>query len=271
MALQWLPLAAQDTSAFSPLPPSFVHMLDAAVVSAPALGVNWRDIEIADYNVERDKYQTLEADIRRLWPAVQLMTIALEPVQDVVYTGISAIPSDSILAQKRELRSMKKAARLDRKKGESKTYTVSLGSASLEVEAEDEQEPVSTDTLRVEDHPCTIAQAELQGYRPTGNLDGQGMAVLVMDSTVEVPFDSFGDSMLIIHLLDRQNQGLKSFVSDYAAAVKVPYWGVMKLATRFSGYRIDRAYQGRGRDGRIEHIIRRHQLGILEHPCRCDE
>jgi hypothetical protein len=264
-------VSAQDTAMYSPIPVPFINLLDVAVISGPAQGVDWRSVEIKEYDIQSEKYQELEATILRLWPTVQLMVMGLEPVEELVSSGISSIPKDTLLAQKSALKSAKKAAKKSRRQGESESFNVTIGSSSSASTEEEEAEAPSNDTLRIKDDPCLIAQTEMGGYRSTDIVDEQNRRILVKDTAAADLFSDFGESLLLFHLLDREFQGFKSFISAYAGAVKMPYWGVIKFATRMSGYRINREYQARGRDGMIEHIIRRHNLDYSQHPCHYQE
>ena len=253
---------------------SYVHLLDAAVVVVPEAGPNWRDMDIKDYDDSRKKYQELETMVLKVWPRVQLLTAMMDTLRPVFLAGIDAVPKDTLMAQRREIKEGQQKAKAERKaerKGRKSAENNPLDEDEPKLEDESELMLIGEakdvpDTLFMPDDDCMLALKELNGFLRADSVDDRGYRMLVEDTTFQ---DVLGlkEGLLLVHLLDRQNPGMLDFVDDYAKAVKLPFWGTIKMFSRLTGYRVSRAYNPEGADGRIEHIIRKHGLDLLDLPC----
>ena len=277
--LGWTSLTGQTPVDTSTVPPSFrpyVHLLGSAEVVAPASGPNWRSMDIKDYDEEKTKYRELEAMVLDVWPQVQIITVMLDTLRPTFLSGIQAVPEDTLKAHRKgieEDRAESKAQKKEERKG--KKAAKKEGQNEPESEEPDEDsdmeiaiggESDGPDTLFMPDIDCWIAMQEQDGYFRTDSLNADGERMMVQDTAFE---DEMGmkEAFLLVHLLDRQNPGMLDFADDYAKAIKLPYWRTIKMFSRLTGYRINRAYDPEGADGRIEHIIRKHGLDLLDPPC----
>lgn len=280
-------LSAQGTLDTSAVPAGFrpyVHLLGSAEVVAPSSGPNWRAMDIKDYDEAKKKYQELEEMVLAVWPQVQIITVMLDTLRPTFLTGIDAVPEDTIKAhreglqedraeskaQRKEERQEKKAVKKAAKKEESDDSKSAAKSEEQEPDGEVEisigGESDGLDTLFMPDIDCWLAMQEQDGYIRTDSLNADGERMMVQDTAFE---DEMGmkEAFLLVHLLDRQNPGMLGFADDYAKAIKLPYWRTIKMFSRLTGYRINRSYDPEGADGRIEHIIRKHGLDLLDPPC----
>ena len=246
----------------------YVHLLGSAEVVAPESGPNWRSMDIGDYDEDRKKYQELEEMVLAVWPSVQIITVMLDTLRPTFLSGIESVPSDTLQAHRQQVQDGKAEAKAERKqerrdkKERKKADLTEEDALTLEIGA-DSQGP---DTLFMPDVDCWIAMQEQDGYIQTDSLNAEGERMLLQDPDFE---DDMGlkEGFLMVHLLDRQNPGMLDFADDYAKAVKLPYWRTIKMFSRLTGYRLNRSYDPEGADGRIEHIIRKHGLDLLDPPC----
>ena len=253
---------------------SYVHLLDAAVVVVPETGPNWRAMDIKDYDDSRKKYQELETMVLKVWPRVQILTVVMDTLRPVFLAGIDAVPKDTLMAQRREIKEGQQKAKAERKaerKGRKSEENDSLDEDEPKLEEESEliligEAKDAPDTLFMPDDDCMLALQELNGFLRADSVDDRGYRMMVEDTTFEDVL-SMKEGLLLVHLLDRQNPGMLDFVDDYAKAVKLPFWGTIKMFSRLTGYRLNRPYNPESTDGRLEHIIRKHDLDLLELPC----
>ena len=277
--LGWTSLKGQTPLDTSTVPPSFrpyVHLLGSAEVVAPASGPNWRAMDIKDYDEQKKKYLELEAMVLDVWPQVQIITVMLDTLRPTFLSGIEAVPQDTLKAHRKgiaEDRADSKAQKkAERKEKKALKKEAQHESAPEEPDEESDMEIAignasdGPDTLFMPDIDCWIAMQEQDGYFRTDSLNAEGERMMVQDTAFE---DEMGtkEAFLLVHLLDRQNPGMLDFADDYAKAIKLPYWRTIKMFSRLTGYRINRAYDPEGADGRIEHIIRKHGLDLLDPPC----
>ena len=268
-----LPLVAraQETLDTNAVPAGFrpyVHLLGSAEVVAPESGPNWRAMDIGDYDEDRKKYQELEEMVLAVWPSVQIITVMLDTLRPTFLSGIEAVPSDTLRAHRQQVQDGKTEAKAERKqerrdkKARKKADVTEKDALTLEIGADSD----GPDTLFMPDVDCWIAMQEQDGYARTDSLDSEGNRMLLRDPEFE---DEMGlkEGFLLVHLLDRQNPGMLDFADDYAKAIKLPYWRTIKMFSRLTGYRLNRSYDPGGGDGRIEHIIRKHGLDLLDPPC----
>ena len=253
----------------------YVHLLGSAEVVAPESGPDWRSMEIEDYDEDRKKYRELEEMVLAVWPSVQIITVMLDPLRPTFLSGIESVPTDTLRAHRQQVKNDRAEAKADRKeeRKEKKARKKDGSSESpSEVSEKDEvtiaigEEPDGPDTLFMPDVDCWIAMQEQDGYTRTDSLNAEGERLLLRDPDFE---DEMGlkEGFLLVHLLDRQNPGMLDFADDYAKAIKLPYWRTIKMFSRLIGYRLNRSYDPKGADGRIEHIIRKHGLDLLDPPC----
>ena len=269
------PLQAQETLDTAAVPASFrpyVHLLGSAEVVAPANGPNWRAMDIKAYDEDRKKYQELEAMVLKVWPQVQIMTVMLDTLRPTFLTGIDAVPSDTLRAQRKSIQSERDAEKAERK-AERKDKNDDAAADGLPEDSEDESveltlggETEGPDTLRLSGDDCMVALMAQQGYLDLDSLDADGQRLMVQDTAFDGDL-GIKEGFMLVHLLDRQNPGMLDFADDYAKAVKLPYWGAIKTFSRFTGYRINKSYDPERYDGRLEHIIRKHGLDLLDLPC----
>lgn len=268
-----LPLVAraQETLDTNAVPAGFrpyVHLLGSAEVVAPESGPNWRAMDIGDYDEDRKKYQELEEMVLTVWPSVQIITVMLDTLRPTFLSGIEAVPSDTLRAHREQVQDGKAEAKAERKqerrdkKARKKADLPEEDALTLEIGADSD----GPDTLFMPDVDCWIAMQEQDGYARTDSLDSEGNRMLLRDPEFE---DEMGlkEGFLLVHLLDRQNPGMLDFADDYAKAIKLPYWRTIKMFSLLTGFRINRSYDPEGADGRIEHIIRKHGLDLLDPPC----
>ena len=268
-----LPLVAraQETLDTNAVPAGFrpyVHLLGSAEVVAPESGPNWRAMDIGDYDEDRKKYQELEKMVLAVWPSVQIITVMLDTLRPTFLSGIEAVPSDTLRTHRQQVQDGKTEAKAERKqerrdkKARKKADLSEEDAINLEIGADTD----GPDTLFMPDVDCWIAMQEQDGYARTDSLDVEGNRMLLRDPEFE---DEMGlkEGFLLVHLLDRQNPGMLDFADDYAKAIKLPYWRTIKMFSRLTGYRLNRSYDPEGADGRIEHIIRKHGLDLLDPPC----
>lgn len=261
-----------DTNAVPAAFRPYVHLLGSAEVIAPASGPDWRSMDIKDYDQSRSKYQELEALVLKVWPQVQILTVMLDSLRPVFLNGIDAVPQDTLLAQREEIsegRAESKAQRkADRKarKNEPDPAPAPSDTESDDVSVSFGGDADGPDTLFIQDDACMLALQEQNGYMSTDSLDGRGYRMMVEDTAFEGEL-GMKEGFLLVHLLDRQNPGMLDFADDYAKAVRLPFWRTIKMFSRLSGYRLNRIYDPTGADGRIEHIIRKHGLDLLDPPC----
>lgn len=274
-----MPLAGQeiDTNSVPEAFRPFVHLLEAAEVVAPESGPNWRALDIKDYDEDRRKYQELETMVLKVWPQVQILTVMMDTLRPTFLAGIDAVPRDTLLAQRREIKNDQQEAKAERKaerksrksKEEPKENADGeLSEEEVELALIGEAEDVP-DTLFLPDDDCMLALQELDGFQRTDSIDDRGYRMMLQDTTFDDDM-SMKEGFLLVHLLDRQNPGMLDFADDYAKAVKLPFWGTIKMFSRLTGYRLNRSYDPTGADGRIEHIIRKHDLDLLDPPCAQD-
>ena len=232
-------------------------------------------MDIKDYDEGQKKYQELEALVLKVWPRVQIATVMLDTLRTTFIAGIDAVPSDTLQAHRQQIREGQAEAKDERKaerkqKKADKKQGVPPDDAGREIEAgpslEIGGESDGPDTLFMPDIDCWIAMQEQDGYFRTDSLNAAGERMLVEDTTVDGEM-AMKEGFLLVHLLDRQNPGMLDFADDYAKAIKLPYWGTIKMFSRLTGYRLNRSYDPEGADGRIEHIIRKHGLDRLDPPC----
>jgi len=267
------PIQAQETLDTASVPAPFrpyVHLLGSAEVIAPASGPNWRAMDIKVYNEDRKKYQELEAMVLKVWPQVQIMTVMLDTLRPTFLAGIDAVPLDTLRAQRKSIQSERDAAKAERKaerknKNDDATADESVES-SESVEVALGEETTGPDTLRLSGDDCMVALMTQQGYLDLDSLDADGQRLMVQDTAFDGDL-GIKEGFLLVHLLDRQNPGMLDFADDYAKAVKLPFWGAIKTFSRLTGYRINKSYDPERYDGRIEHIIRKHGLDLLDPPC----
>ena len=268
-----LPLAAgaQETLDTNAVPAGFrpyVHLLGSAEVVAPESGPNWRAMDIGDFDENRKKYQELEEMVLAVWPRVQIITVMLDTLHPTFLSGIQAVPSDTLRAHRQQVQDEKAEAKAERKqnrkenKKRKKADLPEEDALTLDIGADSN----GPDTLFMPDVDCWMAMQEQDGYVRTDSLNAEGERMLLRDPEFE---DEMGmkAAFLIVHLLDRQNPGMVDFADDYAKAIKLPYWRTIKMFSRLTGYRLNRSYNPEGADGRIEHIIRKHGLDLLDPPC----
>lgn len=262
-----------DTNAVPASFRPYVHLLASAEVVVPASGPNWRAMDIKDYDQESRKYQELEALVLKLWPQVQILTVILDTLRPTFLGGIGTIPQDTLLAQRREIKEGREEFKAEKKSARKSRRNEEPGDTDTALKEDDEGFELSIgdgtdgpDTLFVPDDDCMIALQEQQGYIATDSIDAQGRRVMIEDTTYSVDM-GMKEGFLLVHLLDRQNPGMLDFADDYARAVRLPFWGTVKMFSRLSGYRLNRSYDPEGADGRIEHIIRKHGLDLLDPPC----
>ena len=277
--LGWTSLTGQTPVDTSTVPPSFrpyVHLLGSAEVVAPASGPNWRSMDIKDYDEQKTKYLELEAMVLDVWPQVQIITVMLDTLRPTFLSGIEAVPEDTLKAHRKGI-AEDRAESKAQKKEERKEKKAAKKEVRNEPESEEQDEDSDMeiaiggesdgpDTLFMPDIDCWIAMQEQDGYFRTDSLNADGERMMVQDTAFE---DEMGmkEAFLLVHLLDRQNPGMLDFADDYAKAIKLPYWRTIKMFSRLTGYRINRSYDPEGADGRIEHIIRKHGLDLLDPPC----
>ena len=283
---------AQETLDTSAVPASFrpyVHLIGSAEVVAPASGPNWRSMDIKAFDEGRKKYQELEAMVLKVWPQVQILTVMLDTLRPTFLSGINAVPSDTLRAQRKaiaagraeekaeekaekaEEKAARKAKRQDGEAAASDGGTNDSANDEVEQDAQDVEltlggEAKGPDTLRISDNDCMAALMLEQGYLDLDSLDANGQRLLVQDTAFEGEL-GIKEGFLLVHLLDRQNPGMLDFADDYAKAVKLPYWGMIKTFSRLTGYRINKTYDPERYDGRLEHIIRKHNLDLRDPPC----
>lgn len=285
-------LCAQSNLDTSAVPVSFrpyVHLLGSAEVVAPASGPNWRAMDVKDYDEDKKKYQELEELVLAVWPQVQIITVMLDTLRPTFLSGIEAVPEDTLKAHRKGLQEDRAESKAERKADRQETKTAkkaakkegsddSIAAAAAAEQGPEESEDeravsISTggesdgpDTLFMPDIDCWLAMQEQDGYLRTDSLNEEGERMMVQDTAFE---DEMGmkEAFLLVHLLDRQNPGMLDFADDYAKAIKLPYWRTIKMFSRLTGYRINRSYNPEGADGRIEHIIRKHGLDLLDPPC----
>ena len=272
-----LPLAveAQQTLDTNAVPEGFrpyVHLLGSAEVIAPPDGPDWRSMEIKDYDQNQKKYRELEEMVLALWPSVQIITVMLDTLRPTFLSGIESVPTDTLRAHRQEVKDGRAQAKADRKEERKDKKARKNDESTKEPSEEDEvsitfgEESEGPDTLFMPDVDCWIAMQDQDGYVRTDSLNADGERMLLRDPDFE---DEMGmkAAFLIVHLLDRQNPGMLDFADDYAKAIKLPYWRTIKMFSRLTGYRLNRSYDPEGADGRIEHIIRKHGLDLLDPPC----
>lgn len=271
-------LGAQQPVDTASVPASFrpyVHLLGSAEVVAPAAGPNWRAMDIKAYDEQRKKYQELEAMVLDVWPQVQIITVMLDTLRPTFLTGIEAVSQDTLKAHREGLQEDRAEAKAERKAERRNKKTDRRGTAGDDGPEEDEDNDIELtfggesegpDTLFIPDIDCWIAMQEEDGYFRTDSLNADGERMMVQDTAFEGEM-GMKEAFLLVHLLDRQNPGMLDFADDYAKAIKLPYWRTIKMFSRLTGYRINRAYDPEGADGRIEHIIRKHGLDLLDPPC----
>ncbi|MCH1575850.1 MAG: hypothetical protein L7S67_06210, partial [Flavobacteriales bacterium] len=241
---------AQETMDTSAVPASFrpyVHLLGSAEVVAPPSGPNWRAMDIKAFDEGRKKYQELEAMVLKVWPQVQILTVMLDTLRPTFLSGIDAVPSDTLRAQRKAIaadraaekeeekaeKAEEKAARnAKRQDGEVAEGTADATADEAEKDAQDVEltlggESKGPDTLRISDNECMAALMLEQGYLDLDSLDADGKRLLVQDTAVDGEL-GIKEGFLLVHLLDRQNPGMLDFADDYAKAVKLPYWGMIK-------------------------------------------
>jgi len=276
------PLLCQETADTAVFPAGFrpfVHLIDAAEVVAPASGPNWRAMDIKAYDQNRKKYMELEAMVLKVWPQVQILTVMMDTLRPAFLAGIASVPQDTLAAQRKaikadqqvqkaEKKAEKKADRLARKSDASKDVGADEGDAAsddvtLSLGGDGTTGP---DTLRIADNDCMVAFQQQQGYLDLDSLDAEGKHLMLQDTAYDGDL-GIKEGFLLVHLLDRQNPGMLGFADDYAKAVKLPYWGAIKTLSRFTGYRLNKVYDPERYDGRLEHIIRKHGLDLLDPPC----
>lgn len=237
-------------------------------------------MDIKDYDEDQKKYQELEAMVLKVWPQVQILTVMLDTLRPTFLAGIDAVPDDTLRAQRKRIeedRAEEKAERKEERKAKRKEKkedndreespkATHSDEVSQDVELSLGGDPSGPDTLRLSGDDCMVALMVAQGYLDLDSLDAEGHRLLVQDPAYE---DEMGikEGFLLAHLLDRQNPGMLDFADDYAKAIKLPFWGTIKMFSRLTGYRINRSYDPEGADGRIEHIIRKHGLDLLDPPC----
>ena len=268
-----LPLAveAQEALDTNAVPEGFrpyVHLLGSAEVIAPPDGPDWRSMDIKDYDQDRKKYRELEEMVLAVWPSVQIITVMLDTLRPTFLSGIESVPTDTLRAHRQQVRDERAEDKAERKEERKDKKERKQDGAS----EEDEDslaiggEPDGPDTLFMPDVDCWIAMQEQNGYSRTDSLNAEGERMLLQDPDFE---DELGlkEGFLLVHLLDRQNPGMLDFADDYAKAIKLPYWRTIKMFSRLTGYRLNRSYDPEGADGRIEHIIRKHGLDLLDPPC----
>ena len=256
--------SAQVPASFRP----YVHLLGSAEVIAPAAGPDWRAMDIKDHDQDRSKYRELEAQVLALWPRVQIITVMLDTLRPTFLSGIESVPTDTLRAHRQGVKDSQAQAKADRKeeRKEKKARNQEDTSDANEVGITIGEESEEPDTLFMPDVDCWIAMQEQDGYFRTDSLDEEGQRMMVQDTAFK---DEMGmkEAFLLVRLLDRQNPGMLDFADDYAKAIKLPYWRTIKVFSRLSGYRLNRSYDPEGADGRIEHIIRKHDLDRLAPPC----
>lgn len=271
-------LSAQELVDTNAVPTAFrpyVHLLGSAEVVAPASGPNWRAMEIKDYDQDQKKYQELEALVLKVWPRVQIATVMMDTLRSTFLAGIDAVPSDTLKAHrqqvedgqaeaKAERKADRKQKKADKKQGAPPPDSEEVADDTVSLEFGEASD--GPDTLFIPDIDCWIAMQEQEGYFRTDSLNAEGERMLVEDTTVDGEI-GMKEGFLLVHLLDRQNPGMLDFADDYAKAIKLPYWGTIKMFSRLTGYRLNRSYDPEGGDGRIEHIIRKHGLDLLDPPC----
>jgi len=269
---------SQDVVDTNAVPTSFrpyVHLLGSAEVVAHGDGPNWRAMDIKDFDEDRKKYRELEEMVLKVWPSVQIITVMLDTLRPTFLAGIDAVPSDTLKAHRREVKEGQAEAKAERKaekKSKKAKEKDKKGDDTTDEEPDDAVElslggdADGPDTLFMPDIDCWLAMQEQDGYLRTDSLNDEGKRMMVEDTTLK---DETGmkEAFLMAHLLDRQNPGMLDFADDYAKAIKVPYWRAIKMFSRLTGYRLNRSYDPEGADGRIEHIIRKHGLDLLDPPC----
>ncbi len=271
-------MEAQDLVDTNTVPEAFrpyVHLLGSAEVVAPASGPNWRAMDIKDYDEGRKKYRELEALVLKVWPRVQIATVMMDTLRSTFLAGINAVPSDTLKAHRQQVKDGQAEAKAERKADRKEKKADKKQEAPLPDSDEAAEDAVSVelgeasdgpDTLFMPDIDCWIAMQEQDGYFRTDSLNEEGERMLVEDTTLDGEM-GMKEGFLLVHLLDRQNPGMLDFADDYAKAIKLPYWGTIKMFSRLTGYRLNRSYDHEGADGRIEHIIRKHGLDLLDPPC----
>lgn len=256
--------SAQVPASFRP----YVHLLGSAEVIAPESGPDWRSMEIQDYDQDQKKYRELEEMVLAVWPSVQIITVMLDTLRPTFLAGIESVPSDTLRAHRQGVKDSRTQAKADRKeeRKEKKARNQEDPSETDEVSINLGEESEGPDTLFMPDVDCWIAMQEQDGYVRTDSLNDEGERMLLRDPEFE---DEMGlkEGFLLVHLLDRQNPGMLDFADDYAKAIKLPYWRTIKMFSRLTGYRLNRSYDPEGADGRLEHIIRKHNLDRLDPPC----
>lgn len=270
-----------DSTAFPPGFRPFVHLIGAAEVVATDEGPDWRGMDIKDYDETKNKYLDLEVMVLKVWPQVMIISSMLDTMRTSFSQGIESVPDSTLKAQrasiqsgKEERKAEKKAEKRARKSDppldkEAQEETSSQPGdqdtgVSVEIgKSESEQTP---DTISVSNDPCMIALQEQQGFIALDSLDAEGQQLMVSDTAFQDDM-GFKEGFLLVHLLDRQNPGMLNFADDYAKAVKLPFWSTIKMFSRLSGYRINKAYDPERYDGKLEHIIRKHGLDLQTSPC----
>ena len=277
-------VAAQEVVDTNSVPASFrpyVHLLGSAEVVAPADGPNWRAMDIKAYDEDRKKYVELEDMVLKVWPRVQIVTVMLDTLQPTFLAGIEAVPTDTLEAHRQEIKDDQAEAKAEKKaekkekKARKKAERREGGATVNEGVDKEEDDSISLtiggdsdrpDTLFMPDIDCWLAMQQEDGYSRTDSLNEEGWRMLVEDEDAGSEL-GIKEGFLLVHLLDRQNPGMLDFADKYAKAIKLPYWRTIKTFSRLTGYRLNRSYDPMGADGRIEHIIRKHNLDLLDPPC----
>ena len=279
--LFWEAVCAQgggiDTSSVPESFRPYVHLLGSAEVIAPPAGPDWRSMDIKDYDQDRKKYRELEEMVLAVWPSVQIITVMLDTLRPTFLSGIESVPTDTLRAHRQDIKDGQAQAKADRKeeRKEKKARKKEAPSKALEEMPPEEDEvtiaigakPEGPDTLFMPDVDCWIAMQEQDGYVRTDSLNAEGERMLLLQDPDFEDDMGLKEGFLMVHLLDRQNPGMLDFADDYAKAVKLPYWRTIKMFSRLTGYGLNRSYDPEGADGRIEHIIRKHGLDLLDPPC----